>query len=209
VPIEESWTLTRKWFVALVAAACAALIPAVAAAQVVDTDRTPPAEAAQQLKWMGYAGFGYTSINQVNGSRYGLIGVDLGINRNFGRFFALTVDGGFFPTSYGSGNPGNPSVSQILAGPEIHGHIFERWNIFGRGLIGGVHTGGNSQTPSVSFAGGVGVGAEYEWSQHLVLRAMGDDIGSSFSLINNSAELGNSPHFRWNAHASIGVGYRF
>lgn len=201
--------MTRKWFVALVAAACAALIPAVAAAQVVDQDRTPPAEAVQQLKWMGYAGFGYTSINQVNGSRYGLIGVDLGINRNFGRFFALTADGGFFPTSYGSGNPGNPSVSQILAGPEVHAHIFERWNLFGRGLMGGAHTGGTGQTPSISFAGGGGIGVEYEWSQHMVIRAVGDDIGSSFSLVNNSAALGNSPHMRWNAHATIGVGYRF
>lgn len=200
--------MTRKWFVAFVAAAFAALIPAVAAAQVVDQDRTPPAEATQPLKWMAYAGFGYTSINQVNGSRYGLIGVDIGVNRNFGRFFALTADGGFFPTSYGT-NPNNPSVSQILAGPEIHAHIFERWNLFARGLMGGVHTGGTGQTPSVSFAGGFGMGAEYEWSQHIVLRAMGDDIASSFSLVNNTPQLGYSPHERWNAHATIGVGYRF
>ncbi len=209
VPIEESCILTRKWFVALVAAACAALIPAVAGAQVVDQDQTPPAETAPQFKWNAYAGFGYTSLNQVNGSRYGLIGVDLGVSRDFGHLFALDAVGAYYPTSYASGNPGNPSVSMVLGGPEIHGHIFDRWSIFGRALLGGVHSGGESQTPDVSFAGGFGGGVDYEWSQRITIRASGDDIASSFSLINNSPALGYSPHRLWNPRGGIGVVYRF
>ena len=78
-----------------------------------------------------------------------------------------------------------------------------------RGLLGGEHTGGEGMTPKVSFAGGVGAGLEYVMSPRLVLRMGGDDILSSFSLTNNSPQLGNSPHMRANARASIGVAYRF
>jgi hypothetical protein len=173
-------------------------------------DRAPRPDRGEPVyKYQVYAGFAYTSINQVNQSRYGLIGVDLSASRNFGRFFALTADGAYFPTSYASGNPGKPTVSMLLGGPELHAPIYGQVNLYFRGLIGGEHTGGESMTPRVSFAGGVGAGMEYVMSQRFVLRMGGDDIFSSFSVTGNNSQLGFSPHRRANARASIGVAYRF
>lgn len=160
-------------------------------------------------KYQVYAGFSYTSLNQVNQSRYGLIGANAEFSRNFGRWFAVVGDGAYYPTSYASGNPGDPKVWMALGGIELHAPIFENWNLFGRALIGGEHTGGESMTPDVSFAGGPGVGIEHTIGKSWGVRASGDYIGSAFSLINNSPELGNSPHRRFNARAGVGLIYRF
>jgi hypothetical protein len=203
--MEEKHPLKSKLLVMMLAV----LTPLVAAAQIAP-DKPPQVENPDAaLKWKVYAGAGYTSLNQVNQSRYGLIGANFGVIRDFGKFLGLTADGSYYPTSYASGNPGNPKVSMVLFGPEFHGPIFERWNVFGRGLIGGAHTGGTGQTPNISFAGGVGGGVEYAWSHRLALRAYGDTIGSSFSVINNTPELGNSPHRRFNPRAGVNVVYRF
>ena len=201
---EEICTLKRKWLLCLLA-----LIPAALMAQIAP-DRGPrPDRGEPTFKYQAYAGFAYTSINQVNQSRHGLIGVDVSVSRNFGRYFALTADGAYFPSSYASGNPGKPTVSMLLGGPELHAPIYGKVNLYFRGLIGGEHTGGESMTPRVSFAGGVGGGLEYVLSPRWVLRMGGDDILSSFSLRGNNSQLGYSPHMRANARASIGVAYRF
>jgi hypothetical protein len=202
---EENHPLMSKWLVLMLAA----LTPLVAAAQIAPDRPAQVENPDAALKWKVYAGAGYTSLNQVNQSRYGLIGANFGIIRDFGRFLGVTADGSYYPTSYASGNPGNPKVSAVLFGPELHGPIFERWSVFGRGMIGGLHTGGTGQTPNISFAGGVGGGLEYAWTHRLMLRAYGDDIASSFSLTNNTPELGYSPHRRWNPRAGIAVAYRF
>lgn len=202
---EENYPLKRKCWLFAAAAACLAMT---ASAQVSLENKTPAANPNFQ-KYSIFAGFGYTSLNQVNQSRYGLIGGNVDLSRNWGRFFALTVDGGFFPTSFSSGNPGNPSVSMVLAGPEIHGTLFENWMLYARGMIGGEHTGGESETPRVSFAGGIGAGIQHDLGPHWAVRAGGDDIGSSFSLANNSPQLGYSPHRRFNARADIGIVFRF
>ena len=188
-------------------AAAAAFFAVTASAQVALETKTPSNPNFQ--KYAIFAGVGYTSLNQVNQSRYGLIGANVDVSRNWGRFFAVTVDGGFYPASYASGNPGSPTVSMVLAGPELHGTLYENWMLYVRGMIGGEHTGGENMTPKISFAGGVGIGIQHDMGPHWALRAGGDDIGSSFSLTNNSPQLGNSPHFRWNARADIGVVYRF
>lgn len=192
----------------LLFAALAACVAMTASAQVSLETKSPSNNAGFQ-KYSVFAGFGYTSLNQVNQSRFGLIGGNVDLSRNWGRFFAVTVDGGFYPSSLGSGNPGSPSVSMVLAGPELHGAIFEHWSVYVRALLGGEHTGGEGETPSVSFAGGVGAGVQHDMGPHWALRAGGDDIGSSFSLTNNSPQLGNSPHRRFNARADIGIMYRF
>lgn len=181
---------------------------AVTASAQVSPD-TPSSKGPTPDRYSIFAGFSYTSLNQVNQSRYGLIGGDVSVSRNWGRFFGLTVDGAFYPTSFSNGNPGTPSVSMALAGPELHGTLFENWTIFVRGMMGGVHTGGEGETPSVSFAGGYGGGVQHDMGPRWSIRATGDDIGSSFSLTNNSPQLGYSPHRRWNARASAGLVFRF
>ena len=186
-----------------------ALVPAALFSQVAP-DRGPRTDRGEPAyNYQIYAGFAYTSINQVNQSRYGLIGVDIQASRSWGRYFALVGDGAYFPTSYASGNPGKPSVDMILGGPELRAPLYGKVNGFLHGLLGGEHTGGEGMTPRISFAGGLGGGLEYVMSPRLLIRLGGDDILSSFSLTNNSAQLGYSPHMRANARASVGIAYRF
>lgn len=201
--------MKRKWLLSILALVPAALMPLAASGQVAP-DRGPrPDQGEPQFKYQAFAGFAYTSLNQVNQSRYGLIGVDLEVSRNFGRYFALTADGAYFPASYASGNPGKPTVAMLLGGPELHAPLYGKVSGYLRALLGGEHTGGESMTPRVSFAGGLGGGLEYTMSPRWALRLGGDDILSSFSVRNNSSQTGYSPHRRANARATIGVAYRF
>ncbi len=199
----------RKWFVSILAVIPAALMPLAATSQIAP-DRAPrPEPTGPTYHYQVYAGVGYTSLNQVNQSRYGLLGANLAVTRDFGRYFGITADGAFYNHSVGSGNPGNPSVDVVLFGPELHAPLFGRTSAFVRALLGGEHTGGEGQTPKISFAGGAGIGLEYSLSSRLALRISGDDIASSFSITNNTAQLGNSPHMRRNSRATVGVAYRF
>ncbi|KAA6459774.1 porin family protein [Acidobacteria bacterium AB60] len=200
--------MIRKWLVSMFALVCGAALPAAAFSQVAP-DRPQRQEADRTYKYLFYAGAAYTSLNQVNQSRYGLVGGDLQVSREFGRFFAITADGSFYQTSTGTGNPGNPQVDAVLFGPELHGHVFEHWSVFIRALLGGEHTGGEGMTPNISFAGGAGGGVEYDLKPRWVLRLSGDEIAASFSVKNNNPGLAYSPHTTRNSRASIGIGYRF
>ncbi|MFZ0306316.1 MAG: hypothetical protein WAL75_26760 [Terracidiphilus sp.] len=171
-------------------------------------------------KYEVYAGWGYTSINQVNQSRYGLMGVELSATRDWGKYFGLAVMGNYFkpPLSFGGGgggvnnntaNPGDPSVYEVLAGPEFHADIYDRLGGFIHGVMGAEHTGGEHMTPNLSFAGGFGGGMYYRLTDRFSVRVSGDKIGASFSLINNTPILGNSPHRTWNSSATVGLAYRF
>jgi hypothetical protein len=196
-----------------------ALIPAAtfslaATSQVAPANRTADTDQTEKVyRWEGYGGFAYTSTNNINTSRQGLIGAKIGLTRDWGRYFGVTGEGSFYLTSLSS-----PAISQstqkpkettVLFGPVLHANLYGPVSGFVEVLLGGEHIGGTSQTPNISFAGGVGGGMEYKISQHLSARAYGDDIASSFSLINNSTSLGNSPHKTWSSRAGIGVVYRF
>jgi hypothetical protein len=137
------------------------------------------------------------------------VGANVDVSRNFGRFFAVFADGAYFPASAGSGNPGNPKVSMAFGGVELHGPVVENWNVFVRGMLGGEHTGGEGMTPDISFAGGLGGGVEHTMGRRFALRVSGDDIAASFSLRDNTPQLGYSPHRQWNARAGVGIVYRF
>ena len=201
--------MNRKWLIFFAAALCAALLPLATSAQIAPERPAKPEDPDAALKWKAFVGASYTSLNQVNGSRYGLIGVNFGAIRDFGHFWGLTGEGSYYSYAAGSGNPGNPTVVYFLGGPEVHGPIFERWNLFGRVLIGGAHTGGTDQTPDISFAGGFGGGVEYKLAHRILLRVSGDNIASAFSLVGATDQNGYSPHTRWNPRGGISVAYRF
>lgn len=201
--------MKSKWLFSILAVVAAALFSLNGAAQATADSGTAGTPVAQQYRWKAFVGGAYTSLNQVNQSRYGLIGVDVSITRNWGRFFGLAADGAWYPHSLSTGNPGNPTVDMVFFGPEVHGHIFDKVSIFARALLGGEHTGGENMTPKVSFAGGAGMGLDFELNPRWSIRAYGDDIASSFSQINNSPALGNSPHMHGNSRAGIGVGFNF
>jgi len=206
---EEIRTLKRKWLISFLALIPASLMPLAAAGQVTPDSGTRTERPESPYNNSVYVGIGYTSLNQVNQSRYGLTGVNAAYTYDFGRYFGLTADGAYYPGALRSGNPGNPSVWLMLAGPELHAQLFSHLNGFVRGFMGAAHTGGTGQTPDVSFAGGLGGGLEYVLTPHWRIRASGDNIASSFSITNNTPQLGYSPHMRWNPRATGGVVYRF
>ena len=192
--------------IGIVATILAALIPAAAMGQLAK-EKTRPANQADAPAWEVFAGYGYTSLNQVNQSRYGLQGVNAGVTRNFGRFFGVTAEGAFYSYPLASGNPGKPSVDAFLAGPVLHGALTDKIEVLVHVLIGGEHTGGESMVPSVSFAGGVGGGLEYKLNKRLWLRATGDNILSSF--VSDPNHLGYSAHMHTNPRATLGVAWKF
>jgi len=204
--------LKRKFLLSMLAAIPAVLLPLSAACQV-----APAAEPS--YKYSAFAGFGYTSLNQVNHSRYGLMGVQLGVTRELGKYVGLLAEGSDYQfdnhattasnSAANNSNPGDPSVDTVLFGPVFHGPLYGPVDGFVDILIGGEHTGGEKMTPKVSFAGGFGGGLTYKLNKRFSLRASGERIESSFSVTNNSAALGDSAHKHWNARGGIGVVYRF
>jgi hypothetical protein len=216
---EEKFDLKRMFLRSILALIPAALIPLSAAAQVVvpDTGSEQAAKTEPAYKYEVYAGFGYSSINQVTQSRHGLAGVDLSVTREWGRYFGLSgivnyykpeVTIGKSGTGTGSNtNPGNPSVYEALVGPEIHATLYDNLSGFIHGGFGVAHTGGEGMSPDTSFAGGFGGGMTYNFTPRLGIRLSGDRIGASFPVNNNPK--GYSPHRTWNASATIGVVYHF
>jgi hypothetical protein len=192
----------------------AALMPLAATSQVAPARRARSVDSGTpSYKYSVYGGLGFSALNQVNFSRSGLFGADVYVTRNFGKYFGVVADGSYYRYPYTSPVVQNstmkPSVESVLFGPELHATLIGKYGGFVHGLIGGEHTAGTSQTPNISFAGGMGGGLEYALSPRLSVRASGDYIGASFSVTGNSKALGYSPHKTWNDRASIGVMYRF
>lgn len=192
-----------------IAAAAAALMPLVAAAQVAPEKRPTVDKGGPSYNYEAYVGFAYTSLNQLNQSRYGLMGGDAALTRDFGRHFGITANGAYYRVATGSGNPGNPSVWSLAAGPEFRATLYGNMDGFLHVLVGAEHTGGEGMTPNVSASGGFGGGLLYNLSQRWGVRASGDRMYDSFSLANNTPALAYSPHTHYNARATVGVVYRF
>jgi len=185
----------------------ASLLPLTASCQIV-LDKPPAAERTEKVyKNEVYAGYAYTSLNQVNQSRYGLQGVNASYAREFGRYFGVTGEGAYYFKAVSSGNPVNAKVVLGLGGPYIHVDLFGRLSGFARVLIGGAHTGGAGMYPDISFAGGGGGGMDYKLTPRFSLRVSGDDIFSSFAEDPN--HLGYSAHMKGNPRAAFGAVYRF
>ena len=199
--------MKKKKLLSILAAIPAALMPLTAISQIAP-EKPAPQTVEANYKWQAFAGWGYTSLNQVSNSNSGLQGVSLSATRNFGKYFGLAIEGGHYAWTLTRSNPQSVTVNHYLAGPEVHAPLYERVGIFAHALIGAVHTGGDVQIqPDYSFGGGVGAGLDYQINPRWGLRAYGDDIGSSFTL--TPFQPGFSPHRRWNAHAAVGVTYKF
>jgi hypothetical protein len=183
------------------------LLPLALAAQAV-----PPAAPPSAPKYKAYAGLAYTSLNQVNTSRYGLLGFKVDLTRNWGKYFGLRGSGDYYKPATGSGsggNPGNPSVYSILGGPEFHATLISKLDGLVFAELGMEHTGGEHMIPNTSFAGGFGGGLEWRLNDHWGIQSTGDRVLASFSVINNSPRLGNSSNITANPRGTIGVTYRF
>ena len=191
---------------ALALAAGAAIAPLAASAQIIE-EKPAAAPVDRGYRNEVFAGWGYTSINQVNQSRSGLQGYEVGASRDFGKYFGVTGLYGQYDWTVTSANTGSPTVQMFLVGPMAHAQLYERWNLYARVLLGTAHVGKISIEPSQSFAGGGGVGLEYMLKPRIALRLGGDNIGSAFTI--TPYESGASTHTRWNAHAYFTVAYKF
>lgn len=200
--------MNRKSVLSSLAVIAALMLPLAAAAQIAP-DKPVRTTDEPVYKWRAYAGLGYTSLNQVNNSRYGLMGVTVAGTRDFGRFFGITAQGSYFKWATSTGNPGSPNVSQVLAGPELHFQLLDRWTAFGHVLLGGEHSGGEDQRPDISFAGGGGGGLAYQMSPRVSIRLWGDGIAQSFTVRGATAQNAYSTHMTHNSQASIGLAYSF
>jgi len=218
--MQGAFKLKRTLFLLVLAAAATAWMPLTAAAQANPEAASGPSPAP--FKYAGYAGFAYTSLNQVNTSRYGLIGAKVSITRDWGKYFGLMGAVDYFKPPIGKGgggNPGDPSVYTVLAGPEFHANVYGNFSGLFLAEIGVEHTGGESMSPATSLAGGFGGGMEYSLGRRLAIRTVGDWVAASFSLIgtctagqqpcSTPSQLGYSTHRTWNPRASVGVVYRF
>jgi hypothetical protein len=203
---EGESALKSKLLLSIMAVASAVIVPMAAVGQIAP-ERPPRDVTGPVYKYEAYVGYGYTSLNQVNQSRSGLQGVSASVTRNFGDHFGLKLDGGHYAWNVTSKNPGSPTVDMLLLGPVIRGNLFEKWSGYAEGLFGGEHTGGVSIQPNIAFAGGFGIGVDYNRSARWAVRVFGDDIGSSFTI--QPYESGFSTHMRWNARAGIGLVYHF
>jgi hypothetical protein len=215
--------LKSKFLLSILAIVAAAFMPLAATSQLIHArhSEAPAEKAVASHKYEVFAGYGYTSMNQVNQSRHGLQGVNVSVTRDWGRFFGITADGAFY--KYPLGHPAiqnstlAPSVDAVLLGPVVHAKLFGHYDGFFRVLLGGEHIGGVNAYPNLSFAGGIGAGLDYNLSSHFSLRASGDDIASSFVAPVYPAGSGNacttnsgcSPHQRRSSRASFGLVYKF
>jgi hypothetical protein len=207
--MEERLKLNSKFLLTLAAAVPAALMPLAVAGQVAPERPVAPRSTTPSYKYEAYVGFAYSPINQVNQSRYGLYGGKAAFTREFGKYFGLTANGDYYKYATSSGNPGDPSVVSITAGPEFRATLMGNVDGFFHILLGGEHTGGEGMTPDVSFSSGLGGGLVYNTSRRWGIRLEGDRQSDSFTFSDNTAQLGNSPHTHWNGRASIGVVGRF
>ena len=203
--------MKRTFLLSILAVVSAALIPLPAASQA-NPEAAPSSEQGATYKYDVYGGFAYTSLNQVNGSRYGLIGGKVALTRDWGKYFCLSGAIDYYKPplkSTSNPNPGDPSVYSLMVAPGVHAQIFRKLSGLVFGEMGEEHTGGEGMNPDTSFAGGFGGGVTYDLTHRFAVRAMGDRVAGSFSVINNTPELAYSAHRTWNPRASFGVVFRF
>lgn len=205
--------MKRTFLILSLAGVSAAIMPLAASSQILPGHKSAAEGDETVYKNEVYAGYAYTSLNQVNLSRSGLQGGELSYTRDFRKYFGLTADGAFYKYPFANPEVTNstltPEVDMVLFGPELHALLYEKTTGFVHALLGGEHVGGTGQTPNISFAGGVGGGLEYKLTSRISGRASGDVILQSFSVTGNSAALGYSPHRTENARATVGVVYHF
>jgi len=186
-------------------------MPRGATAQVNPDSAPGGAQAAPRYEV--FAGVAYSRLRQVPAVSYsGLVGGKVSVSRDFGRYFQLMGSGDYYSLGTGrAGLPakGHPTIYTFLVGPALHATLYGNLSGVIFGEIGGEHTGGESETPSISFAGGFGGGLTYNVNSRWAVQLTGDRVGASFSLPDNNPSLSYSSSRTWNARGTFGIVYRF
>ncbi len=202
--------MKRTLLFLLLAVVTAVLTPSGAIGQV--NPEAAPGQSQAGSKYEVFAGVAYSRLRQVPVSYSGLVGGKVSVSRDFGKYFQLMGSGDYY--SLGTGrtdipNKGNPTIYTFLVGPALHATLYGNLSGVIFGEIGGEHTGGESMTPNISFAGGFGGGLAYNLNRRFAVQLTGDRVAASFSLPNNNPVLANSTSRTWNARGTFGLVYRF
>ncbi len=193
-------------------AAMEAALAALPAASQVNPEAAPVPEQAAPYKYEAFVGVAYSRIKQVPVTYSGLIGGKATVARDFGKYFQLMGSVDYYSVGIGHStlpNPGSPSIYTFLVGPAIHATLYDNLSGLFFAELGGEHTGGEKETPSISFAGGFGGGLSYSLSRRWAVQLTGDRVAASFSLPNNTPQLAYSTNRTWNARGTFGVVYKF
>ena len=130
--------MKRTFSLLILAAVAAALLPLAAICQDSPTTNTKSQDKGDRpYRYEVYAGYAYTSLNQVNQSRYGLQGFTLSATRDWAKYFGTTAEGSYYKYATNTGNPGTPSVDTVLFGPVVHADLFGKYSLFVDLLAGG------------------------------------------------------------------------
>jgi len=191
--------------------ALAALFPLCAAAQT-SASSSGGEDTDKPSHYDIFVGAGATSQNQIVHSHGLLVGFEVGVTRNWGKYFGLNAQGASFMKSTSADNTSggqSPQYSQFLAGPELHAQLYEKMSGSVHLLVGGSHTGGSGITgsPNVAFSMAFGAGLDYRLKQHFSLRLTGDRVKTSF--VQGASGSGNSPHPYQNVQTALGVVYHW
>ncbi|WP_263358307.1 outer membrane protein [Acidicapsa ligni] len=192
-------------FLLLMFTAFASLLPVSLAGQVAK----PTAPGADTInvfhRYDAFAGVDYSSANQVLGSS-ALIGFNVGADAKLKPWFGGVVDFGYYGINATSTTHASPTMTTVLAGPEVYIPADKLTGFF-HVMFGGAHTGNVGTTPNVSFAYAIGGGLSYSLTPRWSARVSGDGILSSF--VQAPSGSGESAHMRVNPRATLGVSYSF
>jgi hypothetical protein len=208
---EEIFKLNRTILLRISVMVAAALAPLAAAGQVNPDAGKSSGQGEATYKYEAYAGFAYSRLRQVPVSFSGLLGGKVSLSRNWGKYFQLTGSVDYYRRGIGHGGRpnGNPSIYSFMIEPGVHANIFGNLGGLVFAEVGAEHTGGESMTPNISFAGGFGGGLNYSLFPNLAVQLTGDRVGASFPLPGANGQNGYSTHRTWNVRGTIGVVYRF
>jgi hypothetical protein len=160
-----------------------------------------------------FAGAAITSQNQIVHAHGFLLGYQIGVTRNWGKYFGINVQGSGMSDSLSSANQTeagiSPNYSQFLVGPELHAPLYERMSGGVHLLLGGSHTGGSGiqGIPNIAFSDGFGAFLQYRVTPHFSLRLLSDRMGTSY--VQEPSNLGYTPHHVDNVQAAFGLVYHF
>lgn len=193
-------------------AAMGAAFGTLPAASQVNPEAAPAPTQAAPYKYEAFVGVAYSRIRQVPVTYSGLVGGKATLARDWGKYFQLMGSVDYYKLGTGHKslpNPGSPSIYTFMVGPAIHATIYDNLSGVFFAELGGEHTGGEHETPSISFAGGFGGGLAYNLNNRWALQLTGDRVAASFSLPNNNSQVSYSTNRTWNARGTFGVVFKF
>lgn len=156
-------------------------------------------------------GYSYVNAGVPSGDRISLNGVDSGMTAYFRPRFGLCIDLGYARAANVLGSNKHSDMLDYMAGPVFSPVKRRKQSIYIRGLVGGARISGTTPAENggyvtgfaAQFAWSIGIGAQYQVSHSVAVRAGFDSLHTCY--FNSSERLQGQE----NAHATITFVYLF